>query len=167
MRFLCLLRSRRKKMKQRRSETASGERPEAASGSARVPEEMRLNRYLSAAGVCSRREADRIIGEGRVRVNGIPASLGMVIREEDRVFVDGKPVQPGILFREALQQAGELPFPLPSVCSSPCCSAPTQAPSCATAGRKRSWHSCSRWGSFSERCLAASSATERGGAGQR
>ena len=81
-------------MKQRRSETASGERPEAASGSARVPEEMRLNRYLSAAGVCSRREADRIIGEGRVRVNGIPASLGMVIREEDRVFVDGKLVQP-------------------------------------------------------------------------
>lgn len=81
-------------MKQRRSETASGERPEAASGSARVPEEMRLNRYLSAAGVCSRREADRIIGEGRVRVNGIPASQGMVIREEDRVFVDGKLVQP-------------------------------------------------------------------------
>ena len=80
-------------MKQRRSETASGERPEAVSGSARVPEEMRLNRYLSAAGVCSRREADRIIGEGRVRVNGIPASLGMVIREEDRVFVDGKLVQ--------------------------------------------------------------------------
>ena len=37
---------------------------------------MRLNRYIGDTGHCSRREADRLIGEGRVTVNGIRAGIG-------------------------------------------------------------------------------------------
>ena len=40
-------------------------------------EEMRLNKYLSDCGVCSRREADRLIEEGKVLVDGVPAVMGV------------------------------------------------------------------------------------------
>jgi 23S rRNA pseudouridine2604 synthase len=53
---------------------------------------MRLNKYISETGVCSRREADAWIEAGRVRVNGVPATLGTQVDEGDRVEVDGKPV---------------------------------------------------------------------------
>lgn len=53
---------------------------------------MRINRYLSQAGLCSKREVDRWIEQGRVRVNGEPAVLGMRLSESDRVAVDGEPV---------------------------------------------------------------------------
>lgn len=55
-------------------------------------EEVRLNKYLSEAGLCSRREADRIIEAGRVTVDGIQAETGMRVRKGQRVCVDGKPV---------------------------------------------------------------------------
>lgn len=55
---------------------------------------MRLNKYLSDAGVCSRREADRLIEDGRVTVNGQKASMGMQIEDFCEVFVDGKKVEP-------------------------------------------------------------------------
>ena len=42
-------------------------------------EPVRLNKYLSEAGVCSRREADRLIESGRVTVDGRPAQTGMRI----------------------------------------------------------------------------------------
>ena len=54
---------------------------------------MRLNKYLSSHGVCSRREADRLIQEGRVAVNGETASTGLQVSEQDLVTVDGKPVR--------------------------------------------------------------------------
>ena len=54
---------------------------------------MRINKYLSAAGVCSRREADRLIASGAVTVNEAPAEPGMSVTEEDTVRVSGKPVQ--------------------------------------------------------------------------
>ena len=54
---------------------------------------MRLNKYLSSHGVCSRREADRLIEEGRVSVNGETASTGLQVNEGDLVTVDGKPVR--------------------------------------------------------------------------
>lgn len=56
---------------------------------------VRLNKYLSQAGVASRREADRLIGEGRVRVNGrVSAELGAKVDDAaDRVEVDGRPVR--------------------------------------------------------------------------
>lgn len=56
-------------------------------------EPMRLNKYLSACGVCSRREADHLIELGRVTVGGDIADMGMKVTERDDVRVDGKPVQ--------------------------------------------------------------------------
>ena len=54
---------------------------------------MRINKYLSAHGICSRREADRLIANGRVRVNGKMAEVGLVVAGTDLVEVDGKPVE--------------------------------------------------------------------------
>lgn len=53
--------------------------------------EVRLNKYLGETGICSRREADRLIEAGRVTVNGMAARMGMKIHPEDSVLVDGKP----------------------------------------------------------------------------
>ncbi len=56
-------------------------------------EGMRIQKYLAHCGVCSRREAERRIEEGRVYVNGKPASIGMDIDEsKDKVSMDGSPV---------------------------------------------------------------------------
>ena len=56
-------------------------------------EEMRLNKYLSDAGFCSRRQADTLIEAGRVSVDGLKAELGQRIPEGALVRVDGKPVK--------------------------------------------------------------------------
>ena len=48
---------------------------------------MRLNKYLSEAGVCSRREADRLIESGRVTVDGKKASPGMKVEDSQTVRV--------------------------------------------------------------------------------
>ena len=56
-------------------------------------EPIRINKYLSEAGVCSRREADRLIAEGRVTVEGLKAETGMNVTPESRILVDGKPVK--------------------------------------------------------------------------
>jgi len=53
---------------------------------------MRLNKFISETGVCSRREADSWIEAGRVTVNGQPAVLGTQVGEGDVVCVDGRPV---------------------------------------------------------------------------
>ena len=54
---------------------------------------MRLNKYLSVHGVCSRREADRLIESGLVTVNGEKAVTGQQVSEQDLVEVDGEAVQ--------------------------------------------------------------------------
>lgn len=54
---------------------------------------MRLNKYLSAQGVCSRRQADRLIAEGKVTVNGVSAVLGQTVTPGDLVEVCGKRVE--------------------------------------------------------------------------
>src|SRR6478609_5776350 len=51
---------------------------------------MRLNKFISDTGACSRREADRLIAEGRVQVNGIRARVGAEVGEGDTVLVDGE-----------------------------------------------------------------------------
>ncbi len=51
---------------------------------------MRLNNYISSTGLCSRREADRLIEQGRVEINDKVAVLGERAGEGDRVTVDGK-----------------------------------------------------------------------------
>lgn len=53
---------------------------------------MRLNKYLSETGACSRREADEWIAAGRVTINGGPAQLGTQVQPGDDVRVDGCPV---------------------------------------------------------------------------
>ena len=53
---------------------------------------MRLNKYLSEKGLCSRREADAWIDAGRVRINGVIASLGTPVEDSDEVQVDGRVV---------------------------------------------------------------------------
>ena len=56
---------------------------------------MRLQKYISAAGICSRREAEQRILDGRVTVNGQIAALGQSVDETvDQVCVDGRPVRP-------------------------------------------------------------------------
>lgn len=51
---------------------------------------MRLNKYLSEKGLCSRREADAWIGSGRVEVNRRIALLGTPVEDADEVRVDGR-----------------------------------------------------------------------------
>ncbi|MFR8767835.1 MAG: pseudouridine synthase [Eubacterium sp.] len=55
-------------------------------------EEIRLNKFLSDAGFCSRRQADRLIEEGHVKVNNETALMGQKVNLLDKVTVDGKEV---------------------------------------------------------------------------
>ena len=55
--------------------------------------EERLQKLLAQAGLCSRREAERWIDDGRVTVNGKKASVGdKADPRRDKIFVDGKPI---------------------------------------------------------------------------
>ena len=56
-------------------------------------EQMRLNKYLAHCGICSRREADRLIEQGKVLVNGQIAVTGQAVDDADKVIVSGKVVQ--------------------------------------------------------------------------
>ena len=58
-----------------------------------ITEPVRINKYLSEAGFCSRREADRMIESGKVTVDGIPAEMGTKVLPGQRVCVNGKPVR--------------------------------------------------------------------------
>jgi 23S rRNA pseudouridine2604 synthase len=53
---------------------------------------VRLNKYLSESGACSRRQADALIAEGRVTVNGKRAAVGTQVAEGDDVRLDGERV---------------------------------------------------------------------------
>jgi len=55
--------------------------------------QIRLNKYLSDAGICSRRQADRLIEEGKVVVNGKPAVTGMKIDRSWEILCEGRPVK--------------------------------------------------------------------------
>ena len=55
-------------------------------------EAVRINKFLSEAGACSRREADRLLLEGRVRVEEKVAGLGDKVLPGQRVYLDGKEV---------------------------------------------------------------------------
>lgn len=58
-------------------------------------EEIRLNKYLSEAGVCSRREADRLIESGKVFIDGEKAVMGMKILEFHTIVCDGHMITGG------------------------------------------------------------------------
>ena len=54
---------------------------------------MRLNQYISSSGFCSRRQAERYITAGKVLVNGEIAPHVYFVEEQDRVEIDGYPIQ--------------------------------------------------------------------------
>lgn len=55
----------------------------------------KIHKYIARCGVCSRRQAEKLIEEGRVRVNGQPATIGQRIDpEKDVVEVDGRVIKP-------------------------------------------------------------------------
>ena len=50
---------------------------------------VRINKYLSEIGYCSRRAADKLIQEGRITVNGKPVEMGLKVTSADEIIVDG------------------------------------------------------------------------------
>ncbi|MCM3130912.1 pseudouridine synthase [Paenibacillus provencensis] len=54
---------------------------------------MRINKFISETGYCSRREADKLVDSGKVTINGVVAVLGSQAGEGDEVLVDGKPLR--------------------------------------------------------------------------
>jgi 23S rRNA pseudouridine2604 synthase len=55
---------------------------------------INLNKYISSSGICSRREAEKFINEGRVTLNGKPTRLGNRVAKKDVVKLDGRLVNP-------------------------------------------------------------------------
>ncbi len=53
---------------------------------------VRLNKYLSDAGVCSRRQADRLVEAGRITIDGHPAELGQKVLPGQKICLDGRRV---------------------------------------------------------------------------
>lgn len=56
---------------------------------------MRINKFISETGYCSRREADKLVEGGRVTINGEPAMLGSQAESGDEVRIDGKLLETG------------------------------------------------------------------------
>ena len=53
----------------------------------------RINKYLSEVGYCSRREADRLILEGKVTINGKIPKIGTKVEDSDQVEVKGQRIE--------------------------------------------------------------------------
>jgi len=59
------------------------------------PEEIRLNKYIANAGICSRREADKLIADGAIKVNGkVIQELGFRVKAKDVVKYKGQQLNP-------------------------------------------------------------------------
>ncbi|MEK3732721.1 MULTISPECIES: 23S rRNA pseudouridine(2604) synthase RluF [Paenibacillus] len=54
---------------------------------------MRINKFISETGFCSRREADKLVESGKVTINGVTAVLGSQAEEGDDVRINGQPLQ--------------------------------------------------------------------------
>ena len=77
-----------------------------------MDEKIRINKYLSEAGICSRREADRMIEEGRITVNGKKAESGQKVSLEDEICADNIPVHKNE--KKVLQILPDHPYPIES-----------------------------------------------------
>jgi 23S rRNA pseudouridine2604 synthase len=55
-------------------------------------QQTRLNKFISDTGICSRREADKLIEQGRVTVNGLKPEVGTKVSSKDKIKIDGKPL---------------------------------------------------------------------------
>lgn len=69
--------------------------------------QTRINKFLSESGYCSRREADKLLEQGRITINGIVPELGTKVTTEDEIRVDGK------LIRESHEKPVYLAFNKP------------------------------------------------------
>jgi 23S rRNA pseudouridine2605 synthase len=70
-------------------------KPNQAPKRPKVKDEIRLNKYISNSGVCSRRDADIYIQSGNVKVNGIPVTeMGYMVKPGDDVNFDGVKLTP-------------------------------------------------------------------------
>ncbi|CCN38135.1 Ribosomal large subunit pseudouridine synthase F [Vibrio nigripulchritudo MADA3029] len=58
-----------------------------------TPEAKRLNKFISETGYCSRREADKLIEQGRVTINGSLPEMGVKVLPTDDVLIDGNPLR--------------------------------------------------------------------------
>ena len=58
-----------------------------------MTEQLRINKYLSSIGFCSRREADRLLEQGKVKIDGETAQVGQRVMTEQEVTVNGIPVK--------------------------------------------------------------------------
>jgi len=58
-----------------------------------MAEKIRLNKFISDSGMCSRRQADKFIESGHVMVNGRRAEVGAMVSKHDKVLVSGNPVE--------------------------------------------------------------------------
>ncbi|NQV78806.1 MAG: 23S rRNA pseudouridine synthase F, partial [Lutibacter sp.] len=54
---------------------------------------INLNKYISSTGICSRREAEKLIVDGKVTINGKPTQLGNRVFEGDQVKINGQLLQ--------------------------------------------------------------------------
>ena len=54
---------------------------------------MRINKFLSSLGIASRRAIDKYIEEGRIKVNGVIASTGIDVTEDDEICIDDKKIE--------------------------------------------------------------------------
>lgn len=76
-----------------RSKRADGtmKKPRTAPQRPQAEEEMRINKFIAHAGLCSRRDADEYVAAGKVKVNGqVVTELGSKIKKSDTVVVDGQ-----------------------------------------------------------------------------
>ena len=56
-------------------------------------EGTRINKYLSEIGYCSRREADKLIEQGRVMVNSKKTVMGYKVQKDDTIHIDGEKIK--------------------------------------------------------------------------
>ena len=59
-----------------------------------MEETVRLNKYIAECGICSRRDADKLIDAGRIYVNGVVAEMGCRVSDADEVVYEGRVIRP-------------------------------------------------------------------------
>lgn len=82
-----------KNNKQKVAKKASVKNTIIVSNKNEIRDEVRLNKYISETGFCSRREADKLIEQGRVKIDGVKATTGIKVSKGQSVSIDGKPLK--------------------------------------------------------------------------
>lgn len=77
--------------KSQRSKKKNSKNSNTVSQNYSISEDIRINKFIAHAGLCSRREADVLIAEGKVEVNGLVVTeLGLKVNQRDKIVVDGQ-----------------------------------------------------------------------------